>query len=115
MGAGTNVQDRLVASMTWIALAAGRPCSAKGRIERQGNQKPGPCVPLCDGRDIRRLFVADGGEQAEIYFANYDQQSPVRSCDDVDETALSFAEIRPCAPETLVSRSAWTWMWRFPS
>ena len=39
-------------------------------------------------------------------------KSPVRSCDDVDETALSFAEIKALWPETPVSRSAWIWMWR---
>ena len=30
----------------------------------------------------------------EIYFTNQTSKSPVRSCDDVDETALSFAEIK---------------------
>ena len=38
--------------------------------------------------------MADGGEQTEIHSQIMTSKSPVRSCDDVDETALSFAEIK---------------------
>ena len=54
MGAGTNVQDRLVAlhdlDCPW---RPGDLAQRKGRIERQGNQNAtGPCVPLRHGRDL---------------------------------------------------------------
>lgn len=38
-------------------------------------------------------------------------KSPVRSCDDVDETALSYAEIRRCVLATRASGKKWIWMW----
>ena len=37
-------------------------------------------------------------------------KSPVRSCDDVDEQALSYAEIKALVQETRKSRKKWTWM-----
>ena len=38
---------------------------------------------------------ARGGKKTDIFLPDYDlAKSPVRSCDDVDETALSFAEIK---------------------
>ena len=96
MGAGTNVQDRLIAlhdlDCPW------RPrdlIQRKGRIERQGNQNP--LVHVC-------RYVTEGTFDAYLWQTVEQKQrfisqimtskSPVRSCEDVDETALSFAEIK---------------------
>ena len=61
MGAGTNVQDRLVAlhdlDCPW---RPGDLEQRKGRIVRQGNRNEhGAHLPLCDGKHLRRLPVAD--------------------------------------------------------
>ena len=96
MGAGTNVQDRLVAlhdlDCPW---RPGDLAQGKGRIERQGNQNP--LVPVY-------RYVTEGTFDAYLWQTVENKQkfisqimtskSPVRSCDDVDETALSFAEIK---------------------
>ena len=71
MGAGTNVQDRLVAlhdlDCPW---RPGDLAQRKGRIERQGNQNPLVHVYryVTEGT-FRCLPVADGGEQTEIHFS----------------------------------------------
>ena len=96
MGAGTNVQDRLIAlhdlDCPW------RPSDLAqrlGRIVRQGNLNPEV--------EIFR-YVTEGTFDAYLWQTVENKQkfisqimtskSPVRSCDDVDETALSFAEIK---------------------
>ena len=56
--------------------------------------------------------VADGGEQTEFISQIMTSKSPVRSCDDVDETALSFAEIKAlCAGDPRIKERR-IWMWR---
>ena len=96
MGAGTNVQDRLVAvhhlDVGW------RPADMtqrNGRIIRQGNRN----------KDVQVYqYVTEGTFDAYLYQTLENKQkfisqimtskSPVRSCDDVDEQALSYAEIK---------------------
>ena len=96
MGAGTNVQDRLVAlhdlDCPW---RPGDLAQRKGRIERQGNQNETVHV---------YRYVTEGTFDAYLWQTVENKQKfisqimtsklPVRSCDDVDETALSFAEIK---------------------
>lgn len=105
MGAGTNVQDRLVAmhdlDCPW---RPGDLEQRSGRIVRQGNQNPEV--------DIYR-YVTDGTFDAYLWQTVENKQkfisqimtskSPVRSCEDVDETALSYAEIKAlCAGNPLI-------------
>ena len=96
MGAGTNVQDRLVAvhhlDVGW------RPADMtqrNGRIIRQGNRN----------KEVQVYqYVTEGTFDAYLYQTLENKQkfisqimtskSPVRSCDDVDEQALSYAEIK---------------------
>lgn len=96
MGAGTNVQDRLIASHDLDCPWRPRDLiQRKGRIERQGNQNK--TVHVC-------RYVTEGTFDAYLWQTVENKQkfisqimtskSPVRSCDDVDETALSFAEIK---------------------
>ncbi|MCD8368138.1 MAG: SNF2-related protein [Clostridiales bacterium] len=105
MGAGTNVQDRLVAvhhlDVGW------RPADMtqrNGRIIRQGNKN----------KDVHVYsYVTEGTFDAYLYQTLENKQkfisqimtskSPVRSCDDVDEQALSYAEIKAlCAGSPLI-------------
>ncbi|MCH5278359.1 MAG: DEAD/DEAH box helicase family protein [Christensenellaceae bacterium] len=96
MGAGTNVQDRLIALHDLDCPWRPRDLTQrKGRIERQGNQNE--TVHVC-------RYVTEGTFDAYLWETVENKQkfisqimtskSPVRSCEDVDETALSFAEIK---------------------
>jgi N12 class adenine-specific DNA methylase/adenine-specific DNA methylase len=99
LGAGTNVQDKLIAlhdvDCPW------RPSDLEqrsGRIVRQGNENPQV--------DIYR-YVTEQTFDAYLYqlvegkqkFASQimTSKSPVRSAEDIDETALSYAEIKMLA------------------
>lgn len=96
MGAGTNCQDRLIAlhhlDVPW------RPSDMtqrNGRIIRQGNQN----------KEVQVYqYVTEGTFDAYLYQTLENKQrfisqimtgkSPVRSCEDVDEQALNYAEIK---------------------
>lgn len=99
MGAGTNVQDKLIAlhdlDCPW------RPADLQqraGRIVRQGNKNPKV--------DLFR-YVTENTFDAYLYQLVENKQrfigqimtskSPVRSAEDIDETALSYAEIKALA------------------
>lgn len=99
MGAGTNVQQKLVAlhhvDCPW------RPSDLQqreGRIIRQGNENPEVDI---------FSYVTEGTFDAYLYQLVESKQkfisqimtskSPVRSAEDVDETALSYAEIKALA------------------
>lgn len=99
MGAGTNVQDRLIAlhhiDVPW------RPSDIEqqeGRILRQGNQN--------EKVKIFR-YVTEGTFDSYSWQLIENKQkfvgqimtskSPVRSCDDIDEAALSYAEVKALA------------------
>ena len=69
MGAGTNVQRRLVALHHLDAPWRPRDIEQReGRILRQGNdEQRGADLPLCDGGFLRRVHVADAGNQGALY------------------------------------------------
>lgn len=96
MGAGTNVQDRLVAlhdlDCPW---RPGDLAQRKGRIERQGNQNPLVHVYRYVTEGTFDSYLWQTVENKQKFISQImTSKSPVRSCDDVDETALSFAEIK---------------------
>ena len=96
MGAGTNVQDRLVAlhdlDCPW---RPGDLAQRKGRIERQGNQNPLVHVFRYVTEGTFDAYLWQTVENKQKFISQImTSKSPVRSCDDVDETALSFAEIK---------------------
>lgn len=96
MGAGTNVQDRLIASHDLDCPWRPRDLTQrKGRIERQGNQneKVHVCRYVTEGTFDAYLWQTVENKQKFISQI-MSSKSPVRSCDDVDEAALSFAEIK---------------------
>ena len=99
MGAGTNVQDRIIAShdldCPWRPLDLEQRA---GRTIRQGNQNPKVEI-------IR--YVTEGTFDAYLYQTIENKQkyisqimtskSPARSVEDIDEVALSYAEIKALA------------------
>ena len=96
MGAGTNVQDRLVAlhdlDCPW---RPGDLAQRKGRIERQGNQNPLVHVFRYVTEGTFDAYLWQTVENKQKFISQImTSKSPVRACDDVDETALSFAEIK---------------------
>ncbi|GFI48999.1 hypothetical protein IMSAGC020_00195 [Lachnospiraceae bacterium] len=99
MGAGTNVQDRLIAihncDCPW------RPSDLEqrlGRLERQGNMFPEVEVYryVTEQTFDAYLFQLVEGKQKFISQI-MTSKSPVRSAEDVDEVALSFAEVKMLA------------------
>ena len=96
MGAGTNVQDRLVAlhdlDCPW---RPGDLAQRKGRIERQGNSNPLVHVYRYVTEGTFDAYLWQTVENKQKFISQImTSKSPVRSCDDVDETTLSFAEIK---------------------
>ena len=96
MGAGTNVQDRLIAlhdlDCPW---RPGDLEQRSGRIVRQGNQNPDVQIYRYVTEGTFDAYLWQTVENKQKFISQImTSKSPVRSCDDVDETALSFAEIK---------------------
>ena len=96
MGAGMNVQDRLIAlhdlDCPW---RPGDLEQRSGRIIRQGNMNKQVHIYryVTEGTFDSYLWQTVENKQ-EFISQIMTSKSPVRSCEDVDETALSFAEIK---------------------
>ena len=96
MGAGTNVQSRLVAVHHLdVGWKPSDMTQRNGRIIRQGNMNPVVKVfnYVTEGTFDSYLFQTLENKQRFISQI-MTSKSPVRSCDDVDEQALSYAEIK---------------------
>ena len=96
MGAGTNVQQRLVAVHHLdVGWKPSDMTQRNGRIIRQGNQNSEVKVfnYVTEGTFDSYLFQTLENKQRFISQI-MTSKSPVRSCDDVDEQALSYAEIK---------------------
>ena len=105
MGAGTNVQDRLVAVHHLdVGWKPSDMTQRNGRIIRQGNRNE--TVQIYN-------YVTEGTFDAYIWQTLENKQrfigqimtskSPVRSCEDVDEQVLSYAEVKAlCAGNPLI-------------
>ena len=105
MGAGTNVQDRLVAVHHLdVGWKPSDMTQRNGRIIRQGNRNKKVQVYnyVTEGTFDAYLFQTLENKQRFISQI-MTSKSPVRSCDDVDEQALSYAEIKAlCAGNPLI-------------
>ena len=96
MGAGTNVQTLLVAvhhlDVGW------RPSDMtqrNGRIIRQGNQNKQVYVYNCVTESTFDAYLYQTLENKQKFISQImTSKSPMRSCDDIDEQALSYAEIK---------------------
>lgn len=99
MGAGTNVQDRLIAihnlDCPW------RPSDLEqrqGRIERQGNMFPEVEVYRYVTEQTFDAYLYQLVESKQKFISQImTSKSPARSAEDVDEVALSFAEVKMLA------------------
>ena len=105
MGAGTNVQSRLVAVHHLdVGWKPSDMTQRNGRIIRQGNMNKEVKVfnYVTEGTFDSYLFQTLENKQRFISQI-MTSKSPVRSCDDVDEQALSYAEIKAlCAGNLLI-------------
>ena len=105
MGAGTNVQSRLVAVHHLdVGWKPSDMTQRNGRIIRQGNMNKEIKVfnYVTEGTFDSYLFQTLENKQRFISQI-MTSKSPVRSCDDVDEQALSYAEIKAlCAGNLLI-------------
>ena len=105
MGAGTNVQQRLVAVHHLdVGWKPSDMTQRNGRIVRQGNMNKEVKVfnYVTEGTFDSYLFQTLENKQRFISQI-MTSKSPVRSCDDVDEQALSYAEIKAlCAGNPLI-------------
>ena len=96
MGAGTNVQDRLIAlhdlDCPW------RPGDLEqraGRIVRQGNGNPDVQIYRYVTEGTFDAYLWQTVENKQKFISQVmTSKSPVRSCEDIDEAALSYAEIK---------------------
>ena len=99
MGAGTNVQDRLIAlhhlDVPW------RPFDIEqqeGRILRQGNRNPKVKIFRYVTEGTFDSYSWQLIENKQKFIGQImTSKSPVRSCEDVDEAALSYAEVKALA------------------
>lgn len=99
MGAGTNVQTRLIAEhhldIPW------RPSDIEqreGRILRQGNTNPKVEIYRYVTESTFDSYMWQTIENKQKFISQImTSKSPVRSCEDVDETALSYAEVKALA------------------
>ena len=96
MGAGMNVQDRLIALHDLDApWRPGDLEQRSGRIVRQGNRNKQVHIHRYVTESTFDAYLWQTLEQKQKFISQImTSKSPVRSCDDVDETALSFAEIK---------------------
>ena len=96
MGAGTNVQDRLVALHDLDApWRPGDLEQRKGRIARQGNMNETVHVYRYVTENTFDSYIWQTLENKQRFISQImTSKSPVRSCEDADETTLSYAEVK---------------------
>ena len=96
LGAGTNVQDRLIALHDLDApWRPGDLEQRAGRIVRQGNMNPDVHIYRYVTEKSFDSYLWQTIENKQRFISQImSSKSPVRACDDVDEAALSYAEIK---------------------
>jgi N12 class adenine-specific DNA methylase len=106
LGAGTNVQDKLIAIHD--ADCPWRPADLEqraGRIIRQGNSNPEVRIFRYATSGTFDSYLWQTVESKQKFIAQImSSKSPVRSCEDVDETVLDYAKIKAlCAGNPLIA------------
>ena len=96
MGAGTNVQDLLIALHDLDCPWRPRDLTQrKGRIERRGNNNKKVHVYRYVTEGTFDAYLWQTVENKQKFISQImTSKSPMRSCEDVDEAALSYAEIK---------------------
>ena len=105
MGAGTNVQDRLIAlhdlDCPW------RPADLEqraGRIIRQGNKNPEVNIYRYVTESTFDAYLYQTVENKQKFISQVmTSKTPLRSCEDLDESVLSYAEVKAlCIGDTRI-------------
>ena len=117
MGAGTNVQTKLAAlhhlDCPW------RPSDLQqreGRIIRQGNENKEVDIYTYVTENTFDSYLYQLVESKQKFIGQImTSKSPVRSAEDIDETALSYAEIKALCAGNPISRRRWIWTLMCPS
>ncbi len=107
MGAGTNVQDRLIALHDLDApWRPGDLEQRKGRIARQGNMNETVHVYRYVTEQTFDSYIWQTLENKQRFISQIMTSiSPVRSCEDADETTLSYAEVKAlCAGDPRIRK-----------
>ncbi len=107
MGAGTNVQDRLIALHDLDApWRPGDLEQRKGRIARQGNMNETVHVYRYVTENTFDSYIWQTLENKQRFISQImTSKSPVRSCEDADETTLSYAEVKAlCAGDPRIRK-----------
>ena len=96
MGAGTNVQDKLIALHDLDCPWRPRDLTQrKGRIERRGNDNENVHVYRYVTEGTFDAYLWQTVENKQKFISQImTSKSPARTCEDVDEAALSYAEIK---------------------
>ena len=96
MGAGTNIQNRLIALHDVDCPWKPRDLAQRaGRIVRRGNENPKVHIYRYVTENTFDSYLWQTVENKQKFISQImTSKSPVRSCEDVDETVLSFAEIK---------------------
>ncbi|KUO76688.1 MAG: helicase, partial [Clostridia bacterium BRH_c25] len=96
MGAGTNVQDRLIASHDLDCPWRPRDLEQRaGRTIRQGNKNPEVHIFRYVTENTFDAYLYQILENKQRFISQImTSKSPVRSTEDIDETALSYAEVK---------------------
>ena len=105
MGAGTNVQDRLIASHDLdCPWRPGDLEQRAGRIVRQGNMNPDVHIYRYATEGTFDSYLWQTVENKQKFISQImTSKSLVRSCEDIDEAALSYAEIKAlCAGDPAI-------------
>ncbi|MBQ7262085.1 MAG: DEAD/DEAH box helicase family protein [Synergistaceae bacterium] len=96
MGSGTNVQDRLIA--THDLDCPWRPADLEqraGRIVRQGNRNPEVHIYRYVTEGTFDAYLWQTVENKQKFISQImTSKAPLRSCEDVDESVLSYAEVK---------------------
>jgi N12 class adenine-specific DNA methylase len=105
MGAGTNVQDKLIANHDLDCPWRPSDLSQRaGRIVRQGNNNQEVYIYRYVTEATLDAYLYQTIENKQRFISQImTSKSPVRSCEDLDETVLSYAEVKAiCAGNPLI-------------
>lgn len=105
LGAGTNIQDLLIATHDLDCPWRPRDLEQRaGRIIRQGNKNPEVNIYRYVTESTFDSYLYQTIETKQKFIGQImSSKSPVRACEDVDETALSYGEIKAlCAGNPLI-------------
>jgi len=103
MGAGTNVQRRLVHSITWMRHATARYRATGRRILRQGNANKEVQIFAMSRKARSTPICADPRNKGAFHQQVMRGETSVRSAEDLESGALTYAEIKRLLPVILPS------------